>query len=394
MIDRIINNLKTRRERVINGEVNCIPSSFTRFREDFVGIEQGKYFLVSGQTKAAKTQIATNMFMYNPLFYAYANPDKIHLKIFYFPLEESVENITLRFMSHLLAKYSDYRISPLDLKSTNENKVVPLEALELLESEKYQNILNFYNNTVMFFEDRNPTGIQRQIKSYAEKNGTVHKKKIIITNKETGLSEEREVFDYYEPHDPKEYVIIIVDHISLITPESNMDLRESINRLSEYMIMFRNRYNYIPVIIQQQGTETGNLEAFKNNKIRPTMSGLSDSKYTAKDCSMMLGITNPYSHELDTYLGYDIRKFKDSIRFLEVVLNREGQSNGIIALYFDGKTCTFRELPPPNDREALEKVYKYLDSIRGKTNKVFLWFNKLKFKINGTTNKKKRSTEL
>jgi hypothetical protein len=106
----------------------------------------------------------------------------------------------------------------------------------------------------MFFEDRNPTGIKRQIQSYAEKNGTVHKKKITITNKETGLSEEREVFDYYEPHDPKEYVIIIVDHISLITPESNMDLRESINRLSEYMIMFRNRYNYIPVIIQQQGT--------------------------------------------------------------------------------------------------------------------------------------------
>ena len=377
MIDRIINSLKTRRERVLNGEVNCIPSSFTRFREDFVGIEQGKYFLVSGQTKAAKTQIATNMFVYNPLFYAYENPDKIHLKIFYFPLEESVENITLRFMSHLLAKYSDYRISPLDLKSTNENKVVPLEALELLESEKYQNILNFYNNTVMFFEDRNPTGIQRQIKSYAEKNGTIHKKKITITNKETGLSEEREVFDYYEPHDSKEYVIIIIDHISLITPESNMDLRESINRLSEYMIMFRNRYNYIPVIIQQQGVETGNLEAFKNNKIRPTMSGLSDSKYTAKDCSMMLGITNPYSHELDNYLGYDIRKFKDSIRFLEVVLNREGQSNGIIALYFDGKTCTFRELPPPNDKEALEKVYKYLDNIRGKTNKVFLWFNKL-----------------
>lgn len=377
MIDRIINNLKIRRERVLNGEVNCIPSSFARFRDDFVGVEQGKFYLVSGQTKAAKTQIATNMFVYNPLFYAYENPDKIHLKIFYFPLEESVENITLRFMSHLLAKYSNYRISPLDLKSTNENKVVPMDALYLLESEKYQDILKFYNNTVMFFEDRNPTGIRRQLMSYAEKNGTVHKKKITITNKETGLSEEREVFDYYEPHDPKEYVIIIIDHISLITPESGMDLRESINRLSEYMIMFRNRYNYIPVIIQQQGVETGNLEAFKNNKIRPTMSGLSDSKYTAKDCSMMLGITNPYSHELDNYLGYDIRKFKDSIRFLEVVLNREGQSNGIIALYFDGKTCSFKELPPPNDREELEKVYKYLDSIRGKPNKVFLWFNKL-----------------
>ena len=149
MIDRIINNLKTRRERVLNGEVNCIPSSFTRFREDFVGIEQGKYFLVSGQTKAAKTQIATNMFMYNPLFYAYENPDKIHLKIFYFPLEESVENITLRFMSHLLAKYSDYRISPLDLKSTNENKPVSKEVLDLLKTEDYKKLLKFYEETVL-----------------------------------------------------------------------------------------------------------------------------------------------------------------------------------------------------------------------------------------------------
>ena len=181
---------------------------------------------------------------------------------------------------------------------------------------------------------------------------------------------------------PKEYVLILIDHISLISPEGGMDLRESINRLSEHMIVFRNRYNYTPVIIQQQGTETGNLDAFKNNKIRPTMAGLSDSKYTAKDASMMLGITNPFSHEIDNYLGYDIRKFKGNIRFLEVVLNREGQSNGIIALYFDGKTCTFKELPPPSDKESLDKVYKYLDKIRG-TNKVFMFFNKLFNRKNG-----------
>ena len=126
MIDRIISNLKERRERILSGEVNCIPSSFTRFREDFVGIEQGKYFLISGQTKSAKTQVATNMFVYNPLFYAYENPDKVHLKIFYFPLEESVENITLRFMSHLLAKLSNdtIRISPLDLKKFNHISLI------------------------------------------------------------------------------------------------------------------------------------------------------------------------------------------------------------------------------------------------------------------------------
>ena len=324
------------------------------------------------------------MFVYDPLFYAYNNPDKIHLKIFYFPLEESVESITLRFMAHLLAKLSNdtIRISPLDLKSTNENKPVPQEVLDLLETDEYQSILKFFEETVLFFEDRGPTGIYKQVRSYAEKNGIVHKKKITITNKETGDTEEREVFDYYEPNDPKEYVIILTDHVSLLNPESGMDLRESINRFSEYMVMFRNRYNYIPVVIQQQNTETMGLEAFKANKIRPTITGLGDSKYTGRDCSIMLGITNPYSHEINNYLGYDISKFKGNIRFLEVVLNREGQSNGIVALYFDGKTCTFKELPPPNDRESLEKVYNYLDKIRNRPNKVFMFFNKL-FKKNG-----------
>lgn len=379
MINRIINNLKERRERILSGEVNCIPSSFTRFRDDFVGVEQGKYYLISAATKAAKTQLTSKMFIYDPLFYAYKNPDKIHLKVFYFPLEESIESITLRFMAHLLAKLSndDIRISPLDLKSTNENKPVPQEVLDLLETDEYQSILKFFEETVLFFEDRNATGIYKQVRSYAEKNGVTHRKKINIVNKETGDSEVREVFDYYEPNDPKEYVIILTDHVSLLNPESGMDLRESINRFSEYMVMFRNRYNYIPVVIQQQNTETMGLDAFKAGKVRPTITGLGDSKYTGRDCSVMLGITNPYSHEISNYLGYDISKFKGNIRFLEVVLNREGQSNGIVALYFDGKTCTFKELPPPNDKESLEKIYKYLDKIRGKTNKVFMFFNKL-----------------
>lgn len=384
MINRIINNLKERRERILNGEVNCIPSSFTRFRDDFVGVEQGKYYLVSAQTKGGKTQLTSKMFIYDPLFYAYNNPDKIHLKIFYFPLEESVESITLRFMSHLLAKLSKdkIRVAPLDLKSTNENKPVSQEILNLLETEEYQNILKFFEETVMFFEDRNAYGIYKQVKSYAEKNGITHKKKINITNKETGNTEEREVFDYYEPNDPKEYVIILTDHLSLLNPEGGMDLRESMNRFSEYMVMFRNRYNYTPVVIQQQNTETMGLEAFKANKIRPTITGLGDSKYTGRDCSMMLGITNPFSHELPSYLGYNIQKFKGNIRFLEVVLNREGQSNGIIALYFDGKTCTFKELPPPNDTEALNKIYNYIENL-DKPNKVFMFFNKL-FKRNMT----------
>ena len=373
MIDRIIENLRERRERVLKGDINCIPFTFDRFSRDLPGIEKDKYYLISGATKSGKSQIANFMFVYTPILYAYNNPNKVRVKIFYYPLEETSDNVTLRFMSYLLFTLSGKRIAPIDLKSTNNNKILPEDIIELLESKEYQDILKFYEENVLFLNDRNPTGIYKTMLKYAESTGTIHRKMIDITNKETGVVEQKEVFDYYEPNDPKEYVLCLVDHASLIETERGFTLRESINKLSEYMMILRNKYHYIPIIIQQQSTETNSLEAFKNNKVRPTMAGLSDSKYTAKDCSVMLGITNPYSFELPEYLGYDITKLRGNVRFLEIVLNREGESNGIVGLYFDGATNYFSELPLPNNSEELRKVYSYIENtIRKKSNIAFL----------------------
>lgn len=362
MIERVIESLKNRRNRILNGEINCIPFPFSRFSRDLPGIEKDKYYLVSGSTKAGKSQLSNFLFLYTPILYAYHNPDKVRVKIFYFPLEETPENITLRFMSYLLYTMSDIRVAPIDLKSTNSNKVLSEEVLNLLESEEYQDILKFFEDNVIFLSNRNPTGVWKTMMKYASSTGTVHTKVVDIVNKETGLVEKKEVFDYYEPDDEKEYVICIVDHVSLIETERGYTLRESINKLSEYMMILRNKYHYIPVIIQQQGTETSNLEAYKNGKIRPTMAGLSDSKYTAKDCNVMLGITNPFAFELPEYLGYDVMTLRDNLRVLEIVLNRDGSSNGVVGLYFDGATNYFNELPLPNDKKGMDKVIHYINS--------------------------------
>ena len=380
MIDRVINNLKDRRNNALNGEINCIPFDFTRFSNDIPGIEKDKYYLISGNTKSGKSQLTNYLFLYTPLLYAYHNPEKVRVKIFYFPLEETPENITLRFMSYLLFTLSGIRIAPIDLKSTNSNKILPQNILDLLESEEYISILKFYEENVIFLTERNPTGVWRMMLKYAQDTGTIHYKDINITNKETGLVETRQVFDYYEPHDAKEYVLCITDHVSLLESERGYDLRQTINKFSEYMMILRNKYHIIPIVVQQQSTETSSLEAFKNNKIRPTTAGLADSKYTSKDCTVMLGITNPFVHELPEYYSYDITQFKGNIRFLEVVVNREGESNNIVALYFDGAVNYFRELPPPNQKTEVQKVINYInDTIRRRAAPVFLLMtNKLK----------------
>ena len=367
--ERVIAGLEERRERVINGDINCIPLPFKRFRSELPGIEQGKYYLISGATKASKTQLTNYLFMYNTILYSYYNQGIIQPKIFYYNLEETAEAITLRFMSYLLYTLSNKRISPTDLSSTNAESPLEEEIIDLLRSEEYTNILDYYEEVVSFMSSRNPTGVWKDLKSYADSHGTIHNKKCIYKD-EFGVEHNGEQFDYYEPNNPNEYIFIIIDHVSLLEVERNMTLRECINKLSEYMIILRNRYKYIPVVVQQQSVETTNLEAFKNNKIRPTMSGLSDSKYTAKDCDVMLGITNPFSYEIPEYLQYNIRQFKGNFRCLEVVLNRSGQSNGICPLFFDGAINFFGELPLPTDKENLEKVYKKLEKIRSVSNKV------------------------
>ncbi len=82
--------------------------------------------------------------------------------------------------------------------------------------------------------------------------------------------------------------------------------------------------------------------------------------------NIAIGLFSPMKHELREYLGYDITKFKDNIRFAEILLNRGGSPGSICPLFFDGAVNTFSELPKPNDIQGLNKVYTYIDKLRSK----------------------------
>lgn len=379
MVERIIKSLRDRRNNILSGNVNCIPSPFVRFRNDFPGIEQGRYYLISASTKVGKTQLMNYLFLYNSVLYSYYHPEKVHLRVLYYNLEETQEAITLRFMCHLLYILSDKTIrkTPNDLKSVREDKVIEEEILNKFEMEPYKSILEYFENTVTFLDDKNPYGVYKQSKKYAESNGVTHTKKLQVKNSDGDVIDERDIFDYYTPYDPKEYVMIVIDHISLISPDGKQDLREGINTLSGYLVQLRNKYNYIPVVVQQQSNETANLEAFKANKIRPTVAGLSDSKYTGKDVNVMLGLSNPYAFEMNSYAGYDLSKLKGNARFLEVVINRDGESNGMIGLYFDGAVNYYEELPPPRSREYNEVV----ERVERRRNSLLMLISKVKHLI-------------
>lgn len=373
LISRVIGNIKEARDRIFSGKINCIPIPFPRFRAEFPGIQQKTYYLVSGAAKAGKTQITNYLFVYNTLLYAYRNPGKVTPRIFYYNLEEDEEDITLRFMSYLLYTLYGVEVSPIDLSSIDERRPLNQDILDKIESPEFQDILKYYEEHVKFMPSRNPTGVWKDMVSYANSHGkTIYEEYTYIDD--FGKEQTGKKISRYIPDDPDEYVIIITDHISLLEPEKGGTLKGAIDKLSEYYIILRNRYRYIPVAVQQQNIESIGIDAFKVNKIRPTLAGLADSKNPGKDCTVMLGITNPHGAGKEDDLGYDIRRFKGSFRSLEVVLNRKGQSNSLCPLYFKGSVNYYKELPLPNNTIEMAKVYEFL---KGNTSMMMLMLSKI-----------------
>ncbi len=372
---KVIGNLKERRQRIIDGYVNCIPSPYKRFSNDFSGIEQSLYICVTSFTKGAKSQFVSFTLIFHSLLYAYRNPDKkIDITFLYFPLEETPEKIMQRFMSYLLYELSNgkIRVSPKELRSTT--KAVNEEILKILESDEYQDILKYFEERVIFSNESNPTGIMKFCKTYAEKVGKTHTKTFEVVD-DFGNKTKREAFDYYELNNPHKYIIPIIDTLNLIDTERGMTLKQSMDKMSEYCAkILRNRYYMSPVVVQQQAFEVEKVDEFKmrQGNIRPSVSGLGDSKYAARDANIVLGLFSPVRFGIKKYLGYNIEIMQDNIRFLEVCVNRDGELGGIVALYFDGACSYFSELPVAiklennikKETEEIKKVYSWLEAQR------------------------------
>lgn len=380
--ERVLNNLRERRERILNNQLNCIPSPFKRFSSDFIGIEQSCYYVISSFTKGGKSQFASHTFLYEPLMFCYYAKTDVSIKVIYFPLEETPERILQRFISWLLFRFSDkkIRISPRDLRSTTT--AVSKDILDIIEHPEIQDIIKYFESCIVFPDEAtNPTGIFKYCVKYAEEHGTVYTKTVKYKN-ELGELQERQVFDRYEQDNPNEYRLILIDTINLIDTERGMTLKMSMDKLSEYLAKYlRNRYHYSPVVIQQQAFDQEGNEAFKIGRIRPSVAGLGDSKYTSRDGNVILGLFSPYRFGLREYEGYNITKFKDNIRFLEVIVSRDGEMGGLCPLFFDGAISTFNELPRPENKSELQKVYNYISSIRGEDKKAKSF---LSYKIMGT----------
>lgn len=371
LYNRVYQRIIDNRQRGLDGLVNSIPFGLPRFMDELPGIEKKTTYHVTANTKVGKTQVSDFLFLYTPFFYAFRNRDKIRLKIFYFTLEMSKEQKYMQFMCHLIFILSRgmIRVTPKDLRSANVLNPLHEDILSILASAEYKEYFKFFEETVMFIDNiRNPYGIYKFMREYAKTHGTQHTKKVIFKDDATGVSVEQEIDDYYEPNDPEEYVEIITDHLALLNAEKGGTVRDAMIKFSsDYSITLRNKYNYTNIhVIQQAAAQEGN-ENMKLGKLKPTLDGYGDAKVIARDADVIIGLFSPFRFALQNYEGYDITKFRDNIRFMELIAGREGGGGTVCPLLFDGGVNFFSELPLPSNVDGVRESLQLVDRIRSGT---------------------------
>ena len=231
-----------------------------------------------------------------------------------------------------------------------------------MASERYQVYIKAFEDKFVFNNVANPTGIRIICENYAKENGTTYYKTIKIKD-EFGQWEDRKVFDYYTSNNPQEFRFIIVDHAGYLKGERGASLKDAIDQTSRNFVELRNRYGFSPILIQQQSTTNESNDSIKLKNIRPSGRGLSDSSYPARDVNVMIGLFSPFRFGIESYMGYDIKTFRDHIRFMEVCVTRDGEVGGMTALFFDGACNMFWELPKPDD-PAINKWYEYVKQLK------------------------------
>ena len=355
--DKVKKNLIKNRERRLNDELIAIPwKSLPRLSKVIPGIQQAKYIVLSAGPKAGKSQLCDFLFLYEPINWFLENRAKenVRLKVLYFSLEMSREAKLLQATSYKLNKDFGISISPEHLKSTFEDYILEPHILETIMSTEFQSWMNEFESIVQLIDNvRSPDEIHKTVLEYAEEKGRFEKK---------GGNLE------YISDDPDEYVIVIVDHLSLLAPDKGK-LFDAIYDYSAHKCLFyRDKLKYCVVNVQQQSADSTTQQFDYRgysiiDKIRPKPEGLADCKYTSRDADLMLSLFNPTAYNFEEYEGVNLNKIGRWHRELFINLNRSGISNAMVQLYFNGAVNEFFELPRKLRNEDYEHILNKANSL-------------------------------
>ena len=161
-----------------------------------------------------------------------------------------------------------------------------------------------------------PTGVRNYIFKYTDKNGTwkTAKKTIHVSPANSiGKVVKKEVIvkEDWIPNNPEKFTIIITDHLRKLKSERGYSKKETVDKMIEYQVEFRNWCGFTFVDIIHLNRSMSNMERIKYQKefLFPTGDDIKETGNLSEDADFLFTMMNPNDERygIDRHFGLDIR---------------------------------------------------------------------------------------
>lgn len=341
-------NLADKRDSIAAGVNTYIPFNpvlWPSLSQHFYFL-RGKYYIATASEKVGKTKLVKSLGVINSIWASIELGLDIDIR--YYALEETSEAFHLDLFSTLLnLKTGDVLSSKLGLGITDDpiayskqiNYVLGKTPALAAIYEKY------IDGKITVIDDLNTsTAIELDIEAYASTIGK------IINGK-------------YIQNDPKKFVIIIVDHISLLAgTDKYVTVRDFSQKVMLQVVV--KKFKFTGIVVQQQSSDKelidANVTASKMvSKLRPSSSGLANCKETMRDVDGAIGLFAPFKHEiipsLNNYPRIIGSTFLGAYRELNIIADRHfGQEGSRFNMQYMPNSRLMRQLPMANNPTEAE----------------------------------------
>ena len=308
------------------------------------GIQRRWMTVISGDSGSGKSVLSLYTYVYSA-FRQYMQNNDLDIHFLLFSFEMSAEVLLAKLLS--LHIYDEF------------GEIIPYsEILSLGEicSDYHYKLIEQSKDWLNAFESRceiidkpvTAKGLYAICKEWSQKFGTY---------KEGETVGEYTKIDYI-PKNPEQYLIVVVDHIKLLSVSSGHTSKQEIDEACDYLIHFRNKCNFTEVVIQQLNRNFKSMDRRNSVNNLLDLSDLSDSSGPTQAAETVIGIYHPFREKVPRCEGYDIRQLCDRFRLAQLLKNRFGLADKNIGLNFFGEIGLWRDLPLPQDINDYEQFIK------------------------------------
>lgn len=301
--------------------------------DGYTGGIQPVYTLIFGVSGSGKSALALYSYIYRPLK---DYPDK-NIKLCYFSLELSAELLLAKLLCLYIYEEFGVIISYTRLMSWSS----------ILTDDEYKYVkrgrewLESINSKLIIYDTAlTSKSFYSKVKKILEEEGT-------FFPSEDGRR------TLYKKNDPDQVISIIVDHLNLATAIEGRSKKDEIDLISKYAVTLRNQCGISFFMLMQENRNSASMDRRKAELTECSSEDISDTSAPFQDSEICIGVYYPLKFKLKTHKGFPIITENDPefeglrgrYRSLQLIKNRQGESEKAVPVNFFGEIGYWRQLP-------------------------------------------------